>query len=102
MKILNSTEIKEKLNEYLPYLNDLQKIVGKDSPLNGIDVVDLHKNLVIEKDMNLTMKPWMIDALNNGKLEKIRLIYDKLVNYNEELLKLKIGEFFTIFLFYEK
>ena len=45
--------------------------------------------------MNLTMLPWMIDVLNNGTLKELRLIYDRFANYDDEIVRLKLGKFHT-------
>ena len=91
LEVLKKDDVKKQLDEFRPFVENLSHLVGANFSLVMFDVTDLHKNLEIEYKLNLTMTPWIIETIKNGTLSKFRIFNDYILNYDDILIKSKMG-----------
>lgn len=94
-KVYHSSEVQEELNRFKTYLDELRVRTGKNSSLTSSDVILLHNNLDIERRLNLTMEPWMVKELKDGKLSDLRKLYYKIWAHNDKLKRIAGGTLIT-------
>ena len=83
--------MQNELKSYESYMENLRLLIGKESPVTLNDINLLHNNLDLERRLNLTMQPWMINLLEEGTLRKLRVYSYKIRGYNEVLRRTAIG-----------
>ncbi|XP_014205848.1 venom acid phosphatase Acph-1-like [Copidosoma floridanum] len=90
-RVWNSSDVRRKLEGYESFLEELRLGAGKTTRITLDDVLILHNNLSIEKKLNMSMRPWMIDALRDARLGEMRRLYYEIRGYDNKLRRLADG-----------
>lgn len=94
-RVLNSSEVKQKMSEFKDMMNDLTKLTGKKFE-TLIDIFGLYHTLAAESSMGLPLPEWAYNYFPYGKLLDGVVAFYNTYSHNTLLKRLLAGKIYHV------
>lgn len=89
-KLLESSEYKKEIEQYIDFMNELTKYTGKNIS-TPLDIYYIYHTLMAEYSMGLPLPAWTKPLFPNGRLYNGILFAYKVANYNKSMRRIYGG-----------